>query len=203
MAENELLDINGKRWRDTRRLLSIPSTSSSEIAKCAIAEFEAGIRRDLNACLKNGQPLLDLLRAAEGAPGGLREAVLTFKNRTLARIVGKAIEDCGAPLTSTRVAERAAELLAIRARDKVLGHAASLPEYAEESRRAALRADVTEVFRKAQDLISEHLEHALEGEKLNRARFSRKPKRSPDEQTTDVLSQSLLPRGIARHGPRR
>jgi hypothetical protein len=203
MAENEILDIKGRRWRDTRRLLLIPNTSSSEIAKCAITEFEAGVRRDLNACLKNGQPLLDLLRAAEGAPGGLREAVLIFKNRTLARIVRNAIEDCGAPLTSTRVAERAAELLAVQARDKVLGHAALLPEYAEEPRRKALCADVTEGFRKAQDLISEHLERALEGEKLNRANFSRKPRRSPGEQITDVLSQSLLPRGIARHGPRR
>ena len=203
MAENELLDIKGKRWRETRRLLSMPDSSFSEIAKCAIAEFETGIRRDLSACLKNGQPLLELLRAAEGAPGGLREAVLTFKNRTLARIVGKAIEDCGAPLTSTRVAERAAELLAVQARDKVLGHAALLPEYAEESRRKALFTDVAKEFRNAQDLISEHLERALEGEKLNRAGFSRKPRRSPGERITDVLSQSLLPRGLARHGPRR
>ena len=33
----------------------------------------------------------------------------SFRNRTLARIVRKAIEGCGAPLTSTRVAERAAD----------------------------------------------------------------------------------------------
>jgi hypothetical protein len=203
MAENEILDIKGNRWRDTRRLLSIPRTSSSEVAECAIAELEAGVRRDLNACLKNGQPLLDLLRAAEGAPGGLREAVLSFKNRTLARIVRKAIEDCGAPLTSTRVAERAAELLAGQARDKVLAHAALLPEYAEEPRRKALCADVTEGFRKAQDLISEHLERALEGEKLHRASVSRIPRRSPVERITDALSHSLLPIGIARRGPRR
>jgi hypothetical protein len=203
MAENEILDIRGRRWRETRRLLSMPATSCSEVAKCAVAELEAGIRLDLNATLKHGQPLFDLLRAADGPPGGLREVALGFKKRALAGVVRKAIEDCGSPLTTTRVAERTAELLVAKTRDKILGFAFSTPEYSDENRRNALRVDVTERFRSAQDSISEYLESALEGLKLRSAKISRIPRRPAEEQLADVMSRSLLPKGIPRHGSRR
>jgi hypothetical protein len=201
MAENEILDIKGNRWRSTRRLVAQSSSSCAEIAESAISDLHSGVNRDLIACLRRGQPLVALIRAATGSSEALREVIQSFTNRGLARIVGRAIENCGSPLNPTRIAERAALILTEKAFDKVRAFAAEQPEFEKASRRRELENELAARLDTARNLVAEHIEKALEGEKIRRASSTRKSRPSASEQIRSVLEQSILmPRQI--RGPR-
>jgi hypothetical protein len=198
MAENEILDIKGNRWRETRKLLAQPQSSCVEIAECAVSELHSGVGRDLIACLRRGQPLVDLIRAATGAPDALREVVQSFTNRGLARIVGRAIENCGSPINPTLIAEQASLLLTEKAFDKIRAFAAKLPEFAKASRRQHLENELAARLDSARNLVAEKIEQALEGEKIRRASSTPKSRPSASEQLRSVLEQSILLPGHIR-----
>jgi hypothetical protein len=197
MAENEILDIKGNRWRETRRLIALPNSSCSDIAERAVSDLDAGIGRDLIACLRRGQSLVELIRVATGSPDALREVIQSFTNRGLARIVGRAIQDCGPPPNATRIAEQAALILTEKAFDKVRAFAAEQPEFEDANRRRHLQDELAARLDNARNFVAERLEQALEGERIRGASLSRKSRPSASEQMRNVLERSILvPRQI-------
>lgn len=204
MAENELLDIKGRRWRQTRRYLSSADADALTIADCAAEECEAGLRKDLNKYLREGTPLLLILKAAQEDPATMRRAIEAFKNKQIARIVQHAIKECGPPYEANRIAQHASHLLLDMVIDKVAGYAATIPEYGVQSSRAELGVALTQRLQDLNSTVSTLLEHSLTGTRLRPVQPKLRTPREPiAARTAAVLGTSLLASGPVRHGPRK
>ncbi len=202
MAENELLDIKGRRWRQTRRCLSGAEADAFTIADCAAQECEAGLRKDLNKYLREGSPLLLVLKAAQEDPAAMRRAIEAFKNKQIARIIQHAIKECGPPYEANRIAQHAANRLVELVIDKVGGYAAGLPQYEAPSRRQELDAALSQRLHDLRSTVSTLLEHSLTGTRLRPAQP--KPRMQPEPvaaRTTAILGTSLLASRPARQDP--
>jgi hypothetical protein len=202
MAENELLDIKGRRWRQTRRYLADTQADASTIASCAAEECEAGLRKDLNKYFREGTHLLLILKAAREDPAAMRRAIEAFKNKQIARIIQHAIQQCGPPYEASRVAQYAADRLLDVVFDKVAGYAGTLPEYGEQARRKELDAALSQSLQDLRATVSTLLEHSLTGTRLKPPQPKPRTQREPIAvRTAAVLGTSLLGSRSGRHGP--
>lgn len=204
MAENELLDIKGRRWRQTRRCLSSADADAVTVADCAAEECETGLRKDLNKYLREGTPLLLILKAAQEDPATMRRAIEAFKNKPIARIIQYAIEQCGPPYEANRIAQLASDRLLEMVIDKVGVYAAALPQYEAQSRRAELDAALSQRLHDLRSTVSTLLEHSLTGTRLRPAQPKPRTPREPiAARTAAVLGTSLLASRPIPHGPRK
>lgn len=202
MAENELLDIKGRRWRQTRRVLASADSDASTVANCAAEECEAALRKDLNKYFREGTHLLLILKAAQEDPAALRRTIEAFKNKQIARIIQHAIQQCGPPYDAGRVAHHAADQLLDVVFDKVAGYAGTLPEYGEEARRKELNAALSQSLQDLRSTVSTLLEHSLTGTRLKPPRPKPRTQREPiAARTAAVLGTSLLGSRSVRHDP--
>jgi hypothetical protein len=202
MAENELLDIKGRRWRETRRYLSGPEAEAFTIADHAAEECEAGLRRDLHKFFREGTSLLLVLRAAAQDSAAMRSTIEAFKNKQIARIIRYAIQQCGPPYEARRVAELASNRLVELVIDKVGAYAASLPNYEQRTRREELEAALSHRFHDLRPTISTLLEHSLKNIPLKPPQRKPRPQSEPiSVRTTALLGTSLLGSRPGRHDP--
>jgi hypothetical protein len=202
MAENEILDIKGRRWRQTRRYLASADASALGVADSAAAECEAALRKDLNKYLREGTPLLLILKAAKEDPATLRRAIEAFKNKQIARIIQYAIQQCGPPYEANRIAQHASNRLLEMIIDKVGGYAATIPEYGARSRRAELDAALSKRLQELRSTVSTLLEHSLTGTRLRPAQPKPRTQREPIAvRTSTILGTSLLATRPVRHDP--
>lgn len=202
MAENELLDIKGRRWRQTRRCLSGVEANAFAIAECAVEECEAGLRRELNKFFREGTPLLLVLKAAAQDSAAMRSAIEAFKTNQIGRIIRYAIQQCRPPYEANRVAELASVCLVESVIDKLGAHAASLPHYEERIRREELKAALSQRFHDLRPTISTLLEHSLRNIPLRPPQPKPRMPREPiSARTSAILGTSLLGSRSGRHGP--
>lgn len=202
MAENEILDIKGRRWRETRRCL--PTANAIDVADCVAEECEAGLRRDLNKYLREGTSLMLVLKAAQEDAAAMRRAIEPFKNKQIARIIKHVIKECGPPYEANRIAQYASHRLIDLVIDKVIGHAATLQVYGAQSRREALSAALAQRLQDLRPTIATLLEHSLTNTRLRPRQPKPRVQREPmAARTTALLGTSLLTPGPVRHGPRR
>jgi hypothetical protein len=193
MAENEILDLKGRRWRFTRQFIADPGASAVAIGDSAGVDLEDGLRKDLNRWLREGTPLLVLLKAAQQDQRSMRDVIESFKNKSLARIVAQSIKQCGEPLQPHRIAQYAAELLISKATDKLRGHVASQPHLADADRRGQINAGIEERIQGLRGTIASMLKQSLEGSRLKPGPRRERPTVEPiATRTVAVLGTSLL-----------
>lgn len=202
MAENEILDIKGRRWRLTRRTLADGNADAFAVADCAAEECEAGLRKDLNRYFREGTHLLLILKAAQESPKALRRAIEAFKNKQIARIIQHAIDQCGPPYQPSRVAQFAADRLVDVVFDKIAAYAGKLPEYGASERRQELNAALSLRQQNLRSTVATLLEQSLSGTRLKPPQPKlRTPREPPAVRAAAVLGTSLLAARPPRHGP--
>lgn len=78
MAENEILDLGGRRWKPTRAALAKPDLSISAMAQCVADNLQAV----LQSSLRKGQTLLSVFQAVDRHPRqcGLQSACFKISN---------------------------------------------------------------------------------------------------------------------------
>lgn len=91
MAENEILDLAGRRWQRTRAALVNANLSLTAIAECVAEDLQRAVHLQLAKALHSGHTLLTVLRATEQHPAAVRAAIESFQDQRLARIARDAI----------------------------------------------------------------------------------------------------------------
>jgi hypothetical protein len=187
VAENEILDIGGRRWRRLRAALADPSRSMEQVAVSMRRDLELATRH-LAKGLMSGDVLCDLLRAFEGSRERATATVAAFKNHRLAQIIWSTIEREGTKDVS-RIASRALDSLGNAISDKIECYAAKSGASAQE--RAELRSALSRDFAEMRGGLQKVLECSLRNEPVEAPRMPRRALRrlSPAE----LARQSLLP----------
>ena len=106
MAENEILDLGGRRWKPTRAALAKPDLSISAMAQCVADNLQAV----LQSSLRKGQTLLSVFQAVDRHPAAMRAVVSMFQDQQLARIARDAAWAASAK-DSASIARCAADML--------------------------------------------------------------------------------------------
>ena len=86
MAENETLDLGGRRWRHARAALANTDLSLAEIAKRIGDGLRSDVQSRLAKAFRSGQTLLMVTQAVGQNSVALRAAVESFQDGRLARI---------------------------------------------------------------------------------------------------------------------
>jgi len=92
MAENEILDLSSRRWRNTRAALATPNMLLTSVAECVADDLNRGLNLQLSKAFRAGATLLTVLHASEQHPAAMRAAVENFQDQQLARIARDAIK---------------------------------------------------------------------------------------------------------------
>lgn len=183
MAENEVLDVGSpRRYRNWRHSLASPTGTPADAAQQLCDEFSNILRKELRR-----QPLYLVLVACQRDSSALREAVATFKNRSLATMVKNAFRIAGSS-NPAAVAEVLAGLLV----ERVIGRCNSylVRQKESESHRAALEMAARARFDGCKADVIDWLAASLQNQPVPRpARVSKKPVTSEVMVATSLLRQ--------------
>lgn len=190
MAENEVLDLGGSRWRRTRAAMADPTWSLNAIAECIAGELTGSLRLQLSKAFQEGKTLLTVFQAAGRDPAALRAAVESFCGQAVARTTRDAIKF--APSKDPAViAKHAAELLIDSCIDKASGFSGRYDRFQTYSEREGLRDAVRRKLDVCRGDIAAVIEASLCGQEVRRQRRAVVyPARPADAQA--VLSKSLV-----------
>jgi len=186
MAENEILDVgSSRRYRRWHKALADPNCSPSEVAESLVEDFGAIFMKKLR-----GPPLHIVLKACGDDRKALQEAVSSFKDRDLAKLVEQAfaITRSKDPLT---VAKKIAELLI----DGVLGqsnrYALRHEHFVDAAHHQVLDQVATEKMEARRLSLVESLAASLRGERIPRQYKRRLRTPSPESVVMSSLMQGM------------
>ncbi len=185
MAENEVLDVgNRRRYKRWRQALADANASPASVADCLSDEFQTILRNRLRR-----KPLYLIFRACGQDRQVLQEAVVSFKDRQMAKLVEKAyaITRSNIPLV---VAGKIAELLVDSLVDRANSYAFKHDHNANADRHAALEQAASARLDACKPQIVSLLAASLRNEPIGRMRGV--PKAPNSAQT--LTSLSLSPR---------
>lgn len=197
MAENEILDLGGDRWRRTRAAIADPAMSCDVIAECIAEELRRSLQSQLYKAFQQGQSLLTILRAARSDPAALRAAVESFSGQALARTTRDAIK-CAPSREPAVIAKLAADHLIESCIDKVVGYSGRYDRFTTHVERKALRNAVCQRFEVCRGNIAAEIEASLCGQEVRRQRRAARPK----VDVGALIGKSLVTRGLGvGHAP--
>lgn len=171
MAENEILDVGGRRWQRSRAALALPNLSHTAVAECIADDLNRGLQLQLRKAFQAGQTLLDILRAAEGNSAATRAAVQSFQDRGLAQIIQNAIKIAASREPSV-VANCAADMLLKAVQELTLGLAGRSDSYQEYAQRQALGKAIEAELKACRSGVVANIEASLRGQPAMRLRPS-------------------------------
>lgn len=184
MAENEVLDVGNRRhFRRWRKALADADLSPSEVAECLFEDFSVVLRNKLR-----GEPLYLVLKACGPDREALREVVVNFKDRAMAKLVERAhaITRSNDPLV---VAGKITELLIDRLVGRASRYAIKHNDNFDVARHAALERAASARLEACKSQIVGLLAASLRNEPIRRVRSARKVQPSVES----LLSHSLQP----------
>lgn len=185
MAENEILDLKGRRWQRTRAALAHPSSPLTAMAACAADDLTHGLRLQLAKALRAGQTLLTVLQASEQHPAALRATVESFQDQQLARVTRDAIA-----ATPSKDPAAIAQCMAAMLADSVMDRLPALAErtgcFDDNVRHEALMQTVR------QELDSRHHELVATIEASLRGQPVRSTRRTSAQRTQSLVSANAL-----------
>ena len=169
MAENEMLDLGGSRWRRTRAAMVAPDWSLTDIADCVAEDLTRSLRLQLFSAFQQGQTLLLILRAAGEDPAALRAAVEGFRGQGLARTTRDAIKDAKSNDPAV-IARCAADRLIDDCIDKASRLSGRYDRFQTQSEREALRNALRGRLDACRGDIAAVMEASLCGQPVRRQR---------------------------------
>ena len=200
MAENEILDVKGRRWRHIRAALIKPDLSITEMAECVVDNFQSVIQRSLANALRKGQPLLLIFRAIDQHPSAMRAAVGMFQDQQLARIVRNATLVAKTKDISS-IALCVTDMLFAGLKEGALVLAKQNGCFQERGRIEALKTELENALGSRRNDLSKIIEASLLGQAVKR-RSVAKQKRIPVTARSLVLSPLAIRKGGGNHAPR-
>lgn len=183
MAENEVLDVgNRRRYRRWRQALADANVSPAGVADCLSEEFLSILRSRLRR-----KPLYLIFKACGRDRNVLQEAVTTFKDRDMAKLVEKAyaITRSSTPLV---VADKIAELLVDGLVGRANRYAFKHDHNTDGGRHAAVEHAAFARLEACKPQIVSLLAASLRGEPIRRVRSA--PKARISAQALNSLSLS-------------
>lgn len=169
MAENEILDLGGRRWQRTRAALVNPNLSLTAIAECVAEDLQRAVHLQLAKALRSGHTLLTVLQATEQHPAALRAAVESFQDQRLARIARDAIS-ATASKDPADIARCAVNMLLDGVMDKLPALAGRSGCFQEGARRDTLLQAVQQSLDARRDELAAVIEASLRGQPVRQLR---------------------------------
>lgn len=169
MAENEILDMGGTRWKRTRLAMAAPDSSLTDVADCMAGDLTASVRLQLASALQQGQTLLLVFQAAGESRAALQAAVESFRGRWLALTIRDAIKEARSN-DPRAIALCAADRLIDACIDKASVFSGRYHHFQERSEREALRDAAALRLRSCRGEIAAVVEASLRGEAVRRQR---------------------------------
>lgn len=183
MAENEVLDVGSpRRYRRWRQALADCGISAPAVAECLCDELLITVRKKLR-----GKPLYLVLKACGPDRSVLQEAVSTFKDRAMAKLVEQAhrITRSNDPLL---VAQKIAELLVDGLLGRANRYAFKYHPNSDGVRHAALEHAASARLEACKPEIVGLLAASLRNEPIRRVRGAPKARVSAESLTSLSLS---------------
>ena len=201
MAENEILDLGGSRWKHTRAAMAAPDSSLTAIADCIAEDLTGSLRLQLYRAFQQGQTLLTVLRAAGEDTAALRAAVESFSGQWLARMSRNAIKATPSK-DPAAIAQRAADMLIDACIDKASGFSGRYDRFQTQTEREALRNAVRLRIDACRGDIAAVLEASLCGQVVRRQRRAiGGPVQAPVDAQTMVITPLVFRKPGAGHAP--
>lgn len=190
MAENEILDLGGRRWQRSRAALALPTLSMASIAECIGDDLNKGLNLQLRKAFQGGQTLHHILRATEGSNAAARAAVQTFQDRGLAQIIQNVIK-----ITASRdpsvIASHAAMYLVTTVLDRMLVNAGQHESFQDHAQRQALGKAIEAELEARRSGIAATIESSLMGKQALRLRRGSTRQRSMPRTAASMVNVSL------------
>jgi hypothetical protein len=197
MAENEILDLGGRRWTHTRAALAKPDLSLSAMAACAADNLQSVLQSSLANAFRNGQTLLSIFHAVDQHPAAMRAAVSMFQDQQLARIARDAtvvasIKD------SASISQCAADMLIDGLISKTMVIANGNGCFQDSGRLKALRSALEQEFSGRRINLSSVIEASLQGQATRRFKSVRR-NQAPVTAGSLVLAPLAIRKGGSSH----
>ena len=185
MAENEMLDVgSNKRYRRWKAALTNVDLAPVEVASILGEELISLLRSKLRK-----QPLSVVLTACKGDDAMLQDAIESFKEISLARLVVQASHVCRSTAPED-VAVATADLLVDGLHDRANLHTGKERYGLDRSRQAEIRSETFAKLEGCKSELIRILSASLSGRENVRVRITRRPKPTAAE----VVSLSLYSR---------
>jgi hypothetical protein len=169
MAENEILDLGGSRWKRTRAALAAPDCPLTDVAGCIVEDLKCSLQQQLIGAFQRGQTLLTILRASGDDPSALKLVVENFRGQGLARIARDAIKATPSK-DINEIATCAAAMLMDASVDKALRWSARYQRFQTQSERAELGQAVHRTLDACRSEIAGLIRTSLSGQRVRRQR---------------------------------
>lgn len=193
MAENEILDLGGRRWKPTRAALAKPDLSISAMAQCVADNLQAV----LQSSLRKGQTLLSVFQAVDRHPAAMRAAVSMFQDQQLARIARDAAWAASAK-DSASIARCAADMLIDGLMSKTILIANGNGCFQDSGRLQALRSALEQEFSGRRSSLAAVIEASLKGEPVQRFKAVSRD-RTPISASALVFAPLAIRKGGSNH----
>jgi hypothetical protein len=193
MAENEILDLGGRRWRHTRAALARPDLSISAMAQCVADNLQAV----LQSSLRKGQTLLSVFQAVDRHPAAMRAAVSMFQDQQLARIARDAAWAASAK-DSASISRCAADMLIDGLMSKTMLIANGNGCFKDSGRLQALRSALEQEFSGRRSTLAAVIEASLKGEPVQQFKAASRD-RTPISASALVLAPLAIRKGGSNH----
>ena len=197
MAENEILDLGGRRWRRTRAAQARPDLSISAMAACAVDNLQSVLQSSLANAFRNSQTLLSIFRAVGQQPTAMRAAVNMFQEQELAHIVRNAT--CAATEKDTvSIAQCAADMLVDGLISKTLLIASGNGCFEDIGQLHALKSALEQRCSDQRSSLVAVIETSLRGEPVRRLKGVSRDRR-PISASALVLAPLAIRKGGSNH----
>ena len=173
MAENEMLDVgSNKRYRRWKAALTNVNLAPIEVASILSDELLTLLKSKLRK-----RPLSVVLSACKGDPVMLQDAIESFKEISLARLVVQASHLCRS-MTSEDVAIATADLLVEGLQDRASLQAGKERYGLDRSRQAEIRSETFIKLEECKPELIRMLRASLSGQDNVHMRITRRPRPS-------------------------
>ena len=193
MAENEILDLGGRRWKRTRAALAKPDLSLSVMAECVADNLQSV----LHLSLRKGETLLSVFQAVDQHPAAMRAAVSMFQDQQLARIARDATW-AATVKDSASIAQCAADMLVDGLICKALVIANANGCFQDSGRLEALKCALEQEFSGRRSSLAAVIEASLKGEPVQRFKAVSRD-RTPISASALVLAPLAIRKGGSNH----
>jgi hypothetical protein len=182
MAENEILDLGGSRWKRTRVAMAAPDGSLTAIADCIAEDLTGSLRLQLFRAFQQGQTLQTVFRAAGESRAALSAVVESFCGQWLARMSRLAIQVAQSKDPSV-IAQCATDMLIDACIDKASGVSGGYERFQTRTEREALSNVLRRRLDACRGEIAAVIEASLCGQGVRR---QRRAKVSPTRAKVDA-----------------
>ena len=197
MAENEILDLGGRRWTRTRAALAKQDLSISAMAQCVADNLQSVLQLSLANAFRKGQTLLSVFEAVDRHPAAMRAAVSMFQDQQLARIARDATFTASIK-DSASISQCAAEMLIDGLISKTMVIANGNGCFQDSSRLKTLRSALEQEFSGRRNSLASVIEASLRGQAVRRFRAV-SGDRAPRSASALVLAPLAIRKGGSNH----